>query len=294
MIMEVPMIIDIDPRVDIVFKRLFGSPDHPALTMSFVNAILAEARLPPAVSFSIKNPFRLAEFEGEKSSELDILYLDQAGNDIQLEMQIESHAGLAQRMIHNWAQLYTRQLGKSHDYKEHHKVVSIWILNEPMIKDGSWFHAFGLFCPLTGTILHEDMCILTIELPVWIRLNQDEKGGIFGWVQKWNYFLTQAGGQEAEVLLGTLQDPVFKEAVELMTDFTRSEKLRHAYDMRQNYQHIIASYKRTGFEAGLEEGREEGKAEVTRETARKLLSRNLPIEDIIDITGLSAEEISSL
>jgi len=95
-----------------------------------------------------------------------------------------------------------------------------------------------------------------------------------------------------------------------MTDFTRSQKLRHAYDMRQNYQHIIASYKRTGFEAGLEEGRAaglaegklegkaegkaEGKVEFAREMARKLLAKGLPIEDIADITGLSAQELSSI
>ena len=112
------------------------------------------------------------------------------------------------------------------------------------------------------------------------------------------------------MLLATLMDPVFKEAVEFMTEFTRSDKMRHAYDMRQNYQHIIASYKRTGFEAGLEEGRAvgiaegkavgmaEGKAEgwseAARETARKLKARNMPAQDITDITGLPIEEILAI
>jgi len=300
------MIIDIDPRVDIVFKKLFGSPEHPNLTMSLVNAVLRQAGMPPAISLSVENPFRIAEFEGEKNSELDILYRDQRGNEIQLEMQMESHAGLAQRMVHNWSQLYTRQLGKAQDYKEHHPVVSIWILNEAMFDPGHWFHLFRFCCTLTGTILHDDACIMTIELPVWSHLNQNAQHSIFNWVEKWNYFLTRAGGQEADVLLATLVDPVFKEAVELMSDFTRSEKLRHAYDMRQNYQHIIASYKRTGFEAGLEEGRAagmaegkaagmaEGKAEAARETAIKMKARNLPVKDIADMTGLSLEEIMSI
>jgi len=172
MIMEALMIIDIDPRMDIVFKKLFGSPDHPNLTMSLVNAVLHEAGMPVAVSLTIENPFRIAEFDNEKSSELDILYHDQRGNEIQLEMQMESHAGLAQRMVHNWSQLYTRQLAKGHDYKEHHHVVSLWILDETMIDDGHWFHVFRFCCPSTLTILHEDACIVTIELPVWMDLNQ--------------------------------------------------------------------------------------------------------------------------
>jgi predicted transposase YdaD len=90
-------------------------------------------------------------------------------------------------------------------------------------------------------------------------------------------------------------DPVFKEAVEFMTEFTRSDELRHAYDMRQNYQHIIASYKRTGFEAGREAGRVVGKAEgmaqALRHTARKMKASGMPVEDIVAFTRLSMDEI---
>ena len=57
------MIIEIDPKVDIVFKKIFGSPDHTNITLSFVNAILTEAKLAPAVSLSIENPFRLGDFK---------------------------------------------------------------------------------------------------------------------------------------------------------------------------------------------------------------------------------------
>jgi hypothetical protein len=50
------MIIEIDPRVDVVFKNLFCSPEHPQLTMSFVNSLLAMAGLPKAVQLTIQNP----------------------------------------------------------------------------------------------------------------------------------------------------------------------------------------------------------------------------------------------
>jgi hypothetical protein len=50
--------IEIDPRVDVVFKNLFGSPEHPRLTMSFVNSLLAMAGLPKAVQLTIQNPFQ--------------------------------------------------------------------------------------------------------------------------------------------------------------------------------------------------------------------------------------------
>jgi len=320
------MTINVDPRVDIVFKKLFGSPDHPALTKSFVNALLEAAGLPAAVELTIQNPFILAEFEGGKDCELDILYRDEAGRDVQLEMQVSTHSGLSQRMVHNWTQLYYRQLGKGQEYYEHRPVISIWILDESLFKDGEWFHVFRFHCPATGTVLHGDACIMTVELPVWSDLNQCSGQDILKSIEKWNFFLTRARGQEDEPFVSIFRDPVFKEAVEIMVNFTRSEKMRHAYDMRQNYPGIIASYKRTGYEQGMAEGKaagmvagiaegkaegiaegiaegkaegkaegiNEGKVAALRETARRMKARNLPIDDIVDITGLPREEIATL
>ncbi len=297
------MIIDIDPRVDIVFKKLFGSPDHPNLTLSFVNAILEVAGLPRAVNLSIQNPYTTGDFPENKVNVLDILYKDETGKDIQLEMQMEAHAGLAQRMIHNWTQVYNRQIDKGQDYPMHRPVISIWILNETQWGDGLWFHLFRFCCALSGQLLHDDACIITIELPVWIQLIRNTGGDILKGVEQWNYFLTQAKGKDSEELLATLVDPVFREAVDLMTDFNLIKRLRHAYDLRQETLHVIASYKRTGYEEGKAkglvdgkaegqaEGRAEGRAEALRDTARRMKARGLPIEDIVAITGLSVGEI---
>ena len=205
-------------------------------------------------------------------------------------MQIAAHSGLTQRMMHNWTQLYYRQLGKGQEYYEHRPVIAIWILDESLFKDGEWFHVFRFNCLSTGGLLHGDACIIAVELPVWSDLNQCAGQGILKGIEKWNFFLTQARGQEDELFVSILEDPVFKEAVEIMVNFTRSEKMRHAYDMRRNYPGIIESYKRTGYERGIAEG----KAVALRETAKKMKARNLSIDDIADMTGLSSQEIMSL
>ena len=43
-----------------------------------------------------------------------------------------------------------------------------------------------------------------------------------------------------------------------------------------------------------DKGREEGRAEAVTEMARKLLALNLPIATIVEVTGLSEEQISKL
>jgi len=52
--------------------------------------------------------------------------------------------------------------------------------------------------------------------------------------------------------------------------------------------------KTVGREEGKTIGREEGKKEEKEEIAKKMLSKNHPISDIADLTGLSISEIEKL
>ena len=280
------MIIEIDPRVDIVFHNLFGSPEHPTLTMSFVNSLLEQVKLPKAVELTIANPFQVSRFLDQKESELDILYRDENKREVQLEMQIIAHAGLAQRMLHNWTQLYQRQLTKGQKYLMHLPAISIWILDDQMFDDGNWLHVFHCRDKETGRILHEDLCIITVELPVWQKLSQKENEGILEVLGKWFYFLTHAKGAQSEMLLNQLNEPMFQEALDVITGFTKEQKLRHAYDMRENYERIVQSYIHTGFL--------EGTQTAYRDMARKLKADGMPQEQIVQLTGLDADEIEKL
>ena len=286
--------IEIDPRVDVVFKNLFGSPEHPRLTMSFVNSLLIMAGLPKAVQLTIQNPFRLADFLDQKESELDILYKDETGRQVQLEMQIRKHKDLPQRMLHNWTQLYQRQLKKGKAYKDHVPVVCFWIFDNTFCNDHRWLHVFQCQDKETGRILHGDLCIVTVELPVWTRWLKEQKSSIIEGVAKWLYFLTKAKGMDEHQLLATLSDPEFKEAMEVINGYTAEQKRRHAYDMRENYQRILASFKATGFDEGLAEGEARGEVKRNLEVARAMKAEGLSLDQIQRITGLSPSDIEKL
>lgn len=49
-----------------------------------------------------------------------------------------------------------------------------------------------------------------------------------------------------------------------------------------------------GIEKGIEKGKEEGKKEERKEIAKKLLKIRIPIEQIIETTGLTKQEIEEL
>ena len=64
------------------------------------------------------------------------------------------------------------------------------------------------------------------------------------------------------------------------------------------YDQLIAKGKEEGIAIGIEKGKQEGKQEGSIESkfevARKLIQRNMPIEDICDLTNLSHEEVQAL
>ena len=52
--------------------------------------------------------------------------------------------------------------------------------------------------------------------------------------------------------------------------------------------------RREGRQEGRQEGRREGASERSIEIARKLLKRNRPIDEIVEDTGLTREEVENL
>ena len=92
------IVIGIKPTVDFAFKRLFGNPEHPRITIHFLNAVLGPSLRIRSVEFC--NPILDKETEDDKLSILDILAQDDRGRLINLEIQTTVPAGLNQRLTY--------------------------------------------------------------------------------------------------------------------------------------------------------------------------------------------------
>ena len=94
------------------------------------------------------------------------------------------------------------------------------------------------------------------------------------------------------------QDAVFRKLASIAEVAALSKEDRQKYDESlRKYRDTISVMEgqyQEGKEAGLAEGLEKGKAEGRAEIARNLKQMNLPIQDIIKATGLTAEEIEGL
>ena len=124
------MIIDICPTVDLAFKLMLGSPEHTAVTVHFLNAVLVG--MPRMRYATILNPFLGKEKEDDKLSILDIKAQDELGRYFNIEMQTSLVAGLAQRLTYYAGRLYVGQMREGMAYRELCPAISICVLSKSM------------------------------------------------------------------------------------------------------------------------------------------------------------------
>ena len=100
----------------------------------------------------------------------------------------------------------------------------------------------------------------------------------------WMKFIKTDDRKELEML--AKRNPRIKKAVGVLKELSADERTRMLYEEREKARRDIAS--RMG---GAEE---KGRTEKAGEIALKLLKMEMPIEQIIEVTGLTREEIQAL
>lgn len=298
------MPLGIKPTVDVVFKKIFGSPEHARLTLHFLNDILPLAGRPKVESLTILNPFRLAEFRGEKEISVDVRARDESQRDFQIEMQIRADRAPPPRLLDTWARIYSAQIRRGEDFRLHSPVISIWIMEDSLFPEPAWFHRIEPWRDTAGPAPFGDQfLLLVIELEKWRTLPDTDPQAIFGeGIERWLALLAEGEKLDPESREFAALDADIKEAAEIMAGFTRTERARYTYDRRMDW---IARVKgwvngaredglKQGLEQGLEQGREQGLRAKALEDARNLKHLGVSLEIIAKATGLSHEEIEQV
>ena len=125
--------LGIDPKVDFAFKKLFGSRDHPDITIHFLNSVLGGD--PLIKSVEILNPFNEKDFEDDKLSILDVKATDDQGRLLDIEMQTSLPGELANRLIYYAASQYVTQLREGARYVNLLPSIGISVLDGILFSD---------------------------------------------------------------------------------------------------------------------------------------------------------------
>lgn len=260
------MPLRIDPRVDFACKKMLGSPDHPVVTIHFLNSILKLDA--PIVSVEILNPLIGKDRPEAKVVVLDVLARDSLGRLFNIEMQTRLPLSFANRLLYYNCKNYTRQIGEGDGYGELRPSISICLLSRKMFwqkpDSARWHHSFRLRCDQNvELILTNDLEFHIIELPKYepssdniYELPPDEK---------WVYLFKYAAEVEPERLAELLRDPPYREAIGVLQMISQSPEDLQYYEDRLKFlrdeQGKLLAAKQEGEQLGLARGREEGREE---------------------------------
>ena len=282
----------INPRIDIAFKKIFGTESNKDLLISLINSIVGKED--QVVGVTLLNPYNQKNFKGDKLSILDIKAEGSNGKKFNIEIQITDEADYDKRALYYWAKLYTDQIKESEGFTKLEKVIGIHILNFISILESQKYHnAFHVTEKETGLHSFKELELHTIELKKFTdRLKEFENIGskIKTALDLWTAFLTRNDLLSTAKLPQFLNDVPVKKAIEVLNVMNFTVEERETYENRLKFLRIEAS----GLKKARQEGHQEGFKEGQLKSACNMLKRNYPIEEIIENTGLTEEEVKNL
>ena len=225
--------IGILPTVDYACKAVLGSPEHPAVTLHFLNAILRGT--PFITNVQILNPIIEKAFEGAKASILDILARDAFGHRFNIEIQRSLVSGLPQRLAYYTATQLIEQIGEGDSYVDLRPAINICILDAILFRNTPEFHLdFRLINQANALTLTDCLQIHLLELPKY-RPPVDNQV-ITDPIEQWAFFFRHAGELTPSELTTKLHSPVFHEATGILEMIARDPYQRRLYEQRLKIQ----------------------------------------------------------
>ena len=129
----------INPKIDLGFKKIFGSPQSKDILISFLNGMLYEGE-PIIEDLEIIDPYQTSKIPGGKESYLDVKARLHDGTFVIVEMQVLNLAGFEKRILYNLAKGYVLQLDVGQSYTTLLPVVALTITDFVLFPEGRTKH----------------------------------------------------------------------------------------------------------------------------------------------------------
>ncbi len=275
----------LNPTNDVSFRKLFGTKEHKNLLISFLNSILSlkgERRI-QKVELLPKDQAPL--IQETKSSILDIKCTDERNIQYIVEMQNRSVPAFIKRTQFYVAHSYVTQFPSGSDYVELKPVILLAIANHELFPNKGNVISYHKTLDI-DTLEHdlEDMSYVFIELPKFDKGEEDLET-----VQdKWLYFFKN--WNKTNEVPAKIQEKELIEAYRSMEEYNWNAAEREAY-LKAN---IALTDEYDARRKEREEGEVEGRHKEKLNLARQLLRKSFPVLEVIELTGLTIEEVRAL
>lgn len=289
----------LDPKIDYVFKRIFGHAGNEDITKDLLSSIIKEKISDVRVDC---NPITEKDLLDDKIGILDIKAKLNNNTNCNIEMQVVDKKNVEKRILFYWSKMYTTSIGSGDDYDKLEKSIVI-LFTDYNLKKLEKVNKF-----ITKWNIREEenpKIILTDALEIYIielskgenilkKMNNKDISN-----NSLNTWLQFINNPEAIV---DMNNKEVQKAKEILEEISQNEYERYKAELRQKY---IMDQKATeaagydkglevGIEQGIQQGIERGAKEEKIKIAKTMKEKNVKIEDIMSFTGLSKEEIEDI
>jgi predicted transposase/invertase (TIGR01784 family) len=283
----------LDPKIDVVFKQIFAVTGNEELLISLINSIVSEDDC--IDSLTIINATNLQRFVADKLSEIDIKAKCCDGRLINIEMQVGSGAHYEKRALYYWSRLYNQQLEQRGKYSTLKKTIGIHLISKFTITENTnYYSKFRLIEETTGEHKFKEIELHVVELDKFeVQYAPELKKTIDVLktaLDKWSAFLTNYTVLNEEKYKSQLHDDNINRALEKLEFMSKNPEQRSLCEDRIKQLLDIEDLIETREALSKEEGERKKQFEI----AKKMLLKNRPIEEIVEFTELSADEIKEI
>jgi len=288
----------LDPKNDLIFKRIFG--EHPRLLINFLNAMLPfeEGRFIEEITYLPSE--MIPDNPTRKYSIVDVRCRDNSGRLFIVEMQMYWNDAFSNRLVFNAGKAYVRQLERGDEYHLLQPVYTLAVLNENFDhKTDSFYHHFQIVNRENTDEVIPGLEFILVELTDKFRPDTISDRKLMA---LWLRFLKETGEKMKSLPLELQENEDIRQAAQLCEEAAFTPEELAAYE---KYWDIISTEKTLYYGAllkgkteGKAEGREEGRAEGKTHTLQQVVidakQSGFSLEQIQLFTKLSTEQIQEI
>ena len=277
----------LNPKIDYVFKRIFGHAGNEDITKSLLSSIIKDEISDITVDC---NTITEKDLLDDKVGILDIKAKLNNNINCNIEMQVVDKKNIEKRLMFYWSKIYTISIKSGDDYNQLEKGIVI------LFTDFNLEKLRGINKFITKWNLREEenpKIILTDVLEIYIiELSKGEEllKNMSKKEQSKNSFNTWLQFINNPEAIVDMENKEVKKAKEVLEEISQNEHERYRAELRQKYIMDQKAVEEAGFDKGLTAGIKQNQIKI----AKKLLKKGTKLEEIIELTDLTKDEIISI
>ena len=282
---------------DYFIRYLFSHKGNENIALNFINAVFKDLGFETFKKIEILNPFNIAENYDEKESIVDIKATTETGITVLIEIQARGNEDFIKRALYYWAYNYSSSLNRGSFYDELKATVSINITNFILTNEDK-VHSCYVLKELNNNKILTDHCQLHfLELPKFNLKYADKIENFHKEFISWIKFFK---GEDMSNLIK--ENTIFEEVEKKCRTFINDSPVMDKYKKREVDTYFfdksreldLKKAKEEGIIEGIEQGIEQGEKNKAISMAKNMKDRDMDLNLISELTGLSIQEIERL